>query len=216
MWPMQRGGCLTLSSGIGPIINVEMRTLCQKWTQLGALLRALMRSLALGLLLVMLGHTLVGAQPSREYVVKAAFLYNFTKFVDWPLEAFPDPEQVELCVLGENPFDSALASMVGKSVRGRKVSVSQIGRVEDGLGCQLVFVSPSERERLAEILTFSSAQNWLTVSDIEGFAQRGGVIGLITVDNKVRFEINLTAARRAGLNISSSLLKLAKVIEDDA
>jgi uncharacterized protein DUF4154 len=146
---------------------------------------------------------------SREYEIKAAYLYNFTKYVDWPTSK----DTITIGVLGDNPFGAALAAINGKSVKGRRVVVREIASVRDASTCQMIFVSSSQRQRLQEIFENSKNAHVLTVGEMQGFAAEGGIINFIEENNKVRFEINPDAARRTGLTISSELLKLAKLIK---
>lgn len=180
--------------------------------QWGLALAALM-----GLLLVAPGgHPRALAQnlAGREYLLKAAFLYNFAKFVEWPTEREGDPgEPLTFCVLGEDPFGPVLETIVAdKPVKGRAVVVRRIQGVGAASGCHLVFVSASEQVRLDEVLQALDRSAVLTVSDVEGFAQRGGVIGLFVEANKLRFAVNIEAAKRVGLRISSEMLKLARIV----
>jgi hypothetical protein len=144
---------------------------------------------------------------SREYEIKAAYLYNFIKYVDWPTSK----DTVTIGVLGGNPFGPALSPLNGKIVKGRRVVVKEIDSVRDAANCQVIFVSSSERQRLREILENLKNAHVLTVGEMDGFAEDGGIINFIEENNKVRFEINPDAARRTGLTISSELLKLAKL-----
>ena len=160
------------------------------------------------------------AQPAaesvtaREYQIKAVFLFNFAQFVEWPAEAFASKE-APLCfgVLGDDPFGVALESVVrGESVRGRELIVRRARRAEELKGCQLLFISRSERARLDEILAELEGAPVLTVSEVEGFGRRGGVINFYLEENRVRFEINPEAAEEDGLRISSELLNLGKIV----
>jgi hypothetical protein len=157
------------------------------------------------------------AEPSssREYSVKGAFLYNFAKFVSWPEEAFRDDQMhITLCILGKDPFGDALASVEGKTVKDRKVVIKHCETLDDLDKCHILFISRPEEQNLSEILAKVKNWNILTVSDMEAFAQSGGVINFVTVEKKIRFEINVDAAERAGLKISSKLLRLAKIVKD--
>jgi hypothetical protein len=149
------------------------------------------------------------------YKVKAAFLYNFTKFVEWPANAFKDAgDPVTLCILGSDPFGDALDSIKDKTVGGRKFAVRKSLNPESLKGCHIIFVSESERENLPAILIAVRNQHALTVGDMPGFAESGGVINLFIFENKIRFEINVDAAQRTGLTISSQLLKLARIVKE--
>ena len=150
---------------------------------------------------------------SQEYKVKAAFLYNFTLFVEWPEEAFTGNDSpLTVCILGKSPFGDALDSLKGKTAKKRKLVIRQINRVEEMGNCHVLFVSTSEKMDLPNILAAVKNQNVLTVSDMDRFAQTGGIINFITLEDKVRFEINLKAAQQARIKISSQLLKLARDI----
>src|SRR5258708_5517792 len=129
--------------------------------------------------MVAVGVTSMAGAPSEvnEYQLKAAFLYNFAKFVEWPREAFSGPGRpIQVCVLGENPFGRALVgTMEGKSLNGRPFQVLQVSNARQGSMCQILFVSSSERMRFRAILAEVKAGPVLTVGDTEGFAAAGGV-----------------------------------------
>ncbi len=163
-----------------------------------------------------IGYNLYAGQPSsREYLVKGAFLYNFAKFVSWPEDALGDDQMhITLCVLGKNPFGDALAAIEGRAVENRKVVIKHCATLDELGKCQILFISRSEERNVSEILAKVKDWNTLTVSDMEGFAQRGGVINFMTVEKKIHFEINPDAAERTGLKISSKLLRLAKIVKD--
>jgi hypothetical protein len=148
-----------------------------------------------------------------EYQVKAAFLYNFTKFVEWPAD--PQPQgPFRLCVVGSDPFGGSLEAIVrGETVAGRPLVVDRVDNdgqpLEKVRSCHVLFISRSERERLRQILDTVAGGAVLTVSDIPGFLDAGGQIELVLVGTKVRFAIEPAAAARSGLKISSKLLRLA-------
>ena len=150
----------------------------------------------------------------REYQIKAAYVYNFINYIEWPADALPPAGgTLTIGVLGEDPFGPALDPLNGKQIKGRTLAVKQISSLKDVNQCQIVFISPSEKERLPEILARLKDARVLTISEIEGFAERGGIINFILERNKVRFEVNPDAARRTGLTVSSELLKLAKLVK---
>ena len=147
---------------------------------------------------------------SHEYVLKAAYLFNFAKFVEWPAKAFADDQGViKFCVLGKDPFGGALELIKDKMVNRRKVVIRRSATIGDLEGCHILFISKSEKKELARIFAYLKDSYVLTVGDTENFADRGGVINFTTVGKKLRFEINMNAAQRSGLRISSKLLKLA-------
>jgi hypothetical protein len=157
--------------------------------------------------------TPVPAQAADEYHVKALFLYNFAKFVDWPSNMQADP--ICVGVLGDDPFGELLDQTVaGKTVNGRSFVIKRLKRSEDAKACHIVFVSGSEKKRVRPILDGLKNCGVLTVGEIQGFAADGGVINFEIVDSKVRFEVNIDAAERTGLKLSSKLLSLAKIVRD--
>jgi hypothetical protein len=164
-------------------------------------------SLLLTALLVLPGAA--AAQTAAEYDVKAAFLYNFTKFVDWPPAAFPDPNSLKVCVLGEDPFGRSLQAVEGEQVGNRKLKVVQTDSLSKLGGCQVLFISRSEHDRIAQILALVKEAPVLTVGDTKGYVEQGVNINFTLEGSKVRFEINTDTADRAGLRISSKLLQLA-------
>jgi hypothetical protein len=157
------------------------------------------------------------AQEAEEYQVKAAFLYNFAKFVEWPSQAFKGPQDpVLVCVLGRNPFGSALEQAIhGKSVQGRPFNLRQVNGAEQANGCQILFISSSEARHFRSFWGSLNPAGILTVGEVEGFAANGGVINFKLDLGRVRFEINLDAAERAQLQISSKLLNLAQIVKTD-
>lgn len=149
----------------------------------------------------------------REYLIKAAFLYNFAKFTQWPEEAFGGPQTpLRICVLGADPFGTALDSIVGKSVQNREVVTARLATGSDAGGCHLLFVAESEQDRLGDILEGLVVQPILTISDMTDFAKSGGMINLKVAGNRIKFAINLGVARDAALNFSSQLLNLAEIV----
>jgi hypothetical protein len=174
-----------------------------------AVLRGRPAFLLLVLAAVLAVPAAAGAQPAApEYDVKAAFLYNFTKFVEWPASTLPD-DTLRLCVLGEDPFGKTLQTVAGEEVAGRKLIVLSTEKLSDPTGCQVLFISRSERERMPQILSSLRGVPVLTVGDTRGFLEQGGIINFTFEGSKVRFEINQESAERAGIKISSKLLRLA-------
>src|SRR5574337_341408 len=145
-----------------------------------------------------------------EYEVKAAYLYNFGRFVKWPPTTAPAGDtSFTICVLGQDPFGHALdAALAGERIDGRTVAAKRISKLQDGVNCRILFISSSEDGQVEKILTALDDSAVLTVSDIPQFALRGGIIQFNLEQNRVRFEINLARAERVGLTLSSQLLKL--------
>lgn len=165
--------------------------------------------------LASLGASSAVAQASApsEYQVKAAFLFHFGQFVDWPAEAFQGASApLTYCTLGEDLFRGALeASLNGKSIGSHPLKIRHLKQTREAAGCQVLFLGLEEKS-IGETLERLKGQPVLTVGDSEQFAQEGGMIGFCLEDNKVRFEINLDAAEEAGLKISARLLALAKKV----
>jgi uncharacterized protein DUF4154 len=151
--------------------------------------------------------------PAGEYEVKAAFLFNFAKFVEWPEAALPADGTFVIAVLGADPFGHALDDLEGRVVLGRRIVVKRWRDLGELAACQLLFVSASEDERLGDVLRAVASRPVLTVSDGDGFAERGVMINFRTRDRRIRFEINLERAETAGLKMSSQLLKLAALVK---
>jgi hypothetical protein len=151
-----------------------------------------------------------------EYELKAAMLYNLTRFVEWPPSAYLDPQTpILLCILGRDPFGSSLTSMVPKqSVNGRPVQIRHPQNEKEVRSCHVLYISSSERKTSAQIFSTLKGSTVLTVGEMTQFAARGGMIQFSLQDQQVRFAINLEAASRAGLKISSKLLALAQIVKD--
>jgi len=168
---------------------------------------------ALGVILAV-GQGWAQDVPTKEYEIKAAFLFNFVQFVKWPPAAFASPD-APLCIgiLGPDPFAGALDDTIrGEAVNGHKLVLQRSNNIDDLRGCQMIFVARSEANDVGPILTAVNSGPILTVSEIDHFAQDGGDIGFYLSNGKVRFEINPEAARRVGLKISSQLLALGRIV----
>ncbi len=167
-------------------------------------------------------YSAVGKESSRveaglrESLVKVAFLYNFARFTDWPATAFQKPaSRLRFCVLGEDPFGASFDAIAAKRIRGRSIAVRRLASTRDAAWCHVLFVSRSETRRLAEILASLRDLPILTVADMADFARSGGIINLKSVNSKIRFEVNLDAARLVGLRFSSRFLSLATIVSID-
>jgi hypothetical protein len=154
-------------------------------------------------------------EVADEYRVKAAFLYNFTKFVEWPPLAFKSPaDPLVIGVLGKNPFGDALAAVVaGKTVDGRAFQVRELANAQQAAVCQIVFIGSSERKRLKLVFDAIGNAGVLTVGETDNFAAEGGIINFKIESGSVRLQINLVAARKQRLRISPKLLSLAEIVE---
>ncbi len=145
-----------------------------------------------------------------EYKVKAAMIYNFAKFVEWPVNSFAGDNRITYCIAGKSPLIDILMHLQGKVVKERTVFVRLIDSPTNVSGCQLLFIAQSERARLSSYLQQSNQHNILTVSDLELFAESGGMIGFTEFEKKIRFEINQGTAQKQGIKISSHLLNLSR------
>lgn len=175
--------------------------------------RTISAAAAFWLALTCLAPLPADAQATAEYQVKAAFLYNFAKFVEWPESAFANAEApLTICVIGDDPFGSSLDALRDKTVKNRKIAVKRVSGVAQAGLCQVLFISTAEEDRMDEILVSLKGHATLVAGDAERFARRGGMIGFLMERNKVVFEINENAAKKAGLQISSQLLKLARTV----
>lgn len=158
------------------------------------------------------------AQPAvatKEYEVKAAFLFNFARFVEWPTNAFNSPQApLVIGILGTDPFGAALNEIVrGEIVNGHPLIIQRYRNIEEVQTCHILFISSSEARRLEQIFKSLRGKNVLTVGESDGFAHSGGIIRFIADQNRIRFRVNLDAARAAELTISSKLLRAAEIVK---
>ena len=146
-----------------------------------------------------------------EYQVKALFLFNFARFVSWPSPQ-PSDTPFVIGIVGDDPFNSYLDETVrGEKVNNRLLTIQRIRRRREPRNCNILFISQSERDRAAQIVANLKGRSVLTVSDIDGFANLGGMIELFTEKNQIRMRINLEAVRAANLKVSAKLLQVAEV-----
>lgn len=170
----------------------------------------------LGVVLLLLSGTRAQSPAAGEYQVKAAFLYNFAKFIAWPPSSFSDASApLRICVLGQDPFGQELRDITSdKNINGRRLQVDQVADLGLARTCHILFVASSEKAQLKRIFESLQGTDALTVGDTKGFIDQGGMINFVLENNRVQFEVNHKAAERAGLKISSKLLNVAKhVIE---
>ena len=143
----------------------------------------------------------------REYQIKAAFLYNFVRFIEWPQEPTAD---IVIGILGEDPFGSAIETIEGKPAKGKTLVIKRFSELKGLENCHILFISRSEEGQLSFILGKLKNTSVLTVGEMSQFNQKGGMIQFLIEENKIRFSVHLTIAKERGLQISSQLLKLAK------
>lgn len=168
-------------------------------------------------LLLCLASMLCSAQevPSTEYRLKAAFLFNFLQFVDWPSTAFSSPEEsVTICVLGPDPFGPDLDALIaGERINGRTIVIQRHQKVDPDAQCHLAFVNKRSERQLRECVEQLKGRPVLTVSDVPPFAGLGGMIEFVTQANRIRLRVNLRATSEAQLRLSSKLLKRSEIVE---
>jgi hypothetical protein len=185
-----------------------------------------MLCVCLGLITASIASADTSSARFKEYEVKAAFIFNFLKFIDWPQEKTGgDNNQIVIGIIGEDPFGPAADIFKDKSVEEHKLVIkrfesfeqwkkmeekSKKARLEELKSCHLLFICPSEQKQIRDIIEIVHNSSVLTVADADGFIEVGGMINFFTEDNKIRFDINQGAAEKAGLKIRSQLLRLAK------
>jgi len=196
--------------------NAELRApQCLRKTDVAFLVPA--RPLILACVVWLVGATAIHAQAvsATEYELKAAMIHQFLSFVEWPEDVLaPDThDSITVCVLGDDPFGSILDDLAEKqTVGGRPVSIRRGAELQVLGFCHAVFISSSERRRVAELLDALSNVTVLTVGDMDGFANDGGMIGLTSEDNKIHFAVNIDAVAASNLTVSSRLLRLATIV----
>jgi len=186
----------------------DPRAIGSSWPRL----RGLLGLAVLALVLAWVATARAAAGPSEDEL-EAAYLFNFARYVEWPEEAFAGPEApIRVCVLGGGSFlEVARANIADRSVNERKVLVEPRSSADEARSCHILYVGSDERSRQAEVVASLADRSVFTVSDSAGFTQMGGVANFIRGDRKIRFEINQKAATRAGLKISSRLLRIAQL-----
>lgn len=157
----------------------------------------------------------VRAAPT-EYEVKAAFLYHFAQFADWPVRSFAGANApLVIGIIGEDPFGPSLDAFVkGEDVSGHSLAIKRLADDGEISGCHILFISRSEQKHIPALLKELRGRPVLTVSEVDNFGELGGIIHFIIEQGTVRFEINPAAAERAGLRINSKLLRIARIVND--
>ena len=149
----------------------------------------------------------------EEYSVKAALVFNFARFTDWPLDTIADsPGTFNICLFGDDTILEAFAGVNGKRIKKQRIVVKRIRRIQEIDTCNLLFVSGSDRKILQKIFAAVEEKPVLTIGEMSGFTEAGGIINLVKTKNRIKFEVNLNAAQQAGLKISSRILKLATIV----
>ncbi|MHB8846209.1 MAG: YfiR family protein [Nitrospirota bacterium] len=156
------------------------------------------------------------AEPLSEYQVKAAFVYNFIKFVTWPSGDDPADGRIRLCILGDLPDPAPFDQLDGQELMGRHLKVTYLRKPQEARACQVLYLASSLSSRLQEVLEAVRGRPVLTVSDTNGYAKRGVMINMYLENKRVRFEINAAAAGEARVRISAKLLNLAGTVHGKA
>jgi len=152
----------------------------------------------------------VQADIGREYQLKAAYLLNFARFIYWPVETIESSEYFNICVIGENPFADSLNKLSDKKIKNKKIKISYADTYNKKTNCRIIYISNSREKDFKRILKLAGSDVILTVSDIEGFAGSGGMIGFIRVKTKIKFEINVTQSNQSKIKYRSQLLEVAE------
>jgi YfiR/HmsC-like len=158
------------------------------------------------------------ATPAAEYQVKAAYLFNFGQFVEWPSQAYDSPTAPFIIgVVGEDPFGKTLdEAIAGEFLGGHPLVIRRFRKIEDISACNILFIGRSEAGRLDETINAMKGRSVLTVTDITGAERRGAIIVLVNDNNRIRMRINVAAAKASNLVISSKLLRPAEVVGNDS
>lgn len=155
-------------------------------------------------------------QAAREYEIKAAFLYNFAAFVEWPRPAFAEASSpIVVCVVGKDPFGAVLdRTLQGKTAQGRALQVRRVADAKEARGSHIVFLPSSEWEHLAALATAVGGASAVIVGESEGLARKGAIFNFALEEGRVKLEVNVGAAEKAGLRIGSKLLKIARRVDE--
>jgi hypothetical protein len=161
---------------------------------------------------------LLAQTTAKEYRIKAAFLFNFAQYVEWPPDTFKGANSpLTYCTIGDDPFQGVLdESLNAKAVGTRPLRVQHLKQAENFQGCQILFIGANEKKRITAVLETLKKSPVLVVGESNHFVQQGGTVGFLSEDNTIRFEVNLDVAQRAGLNISATLLSVAKTVINTA
>jgi hypothetical protein len=175
-------------------------------------------ALVIGLSLVCIrpGNAPAEEAANLEYRIKAAYLYNFTKFIVWPDADMAETQPFNLAIIGTDPFGDTLAPLTEKSVQGRPIQISRLGNHELIPQVDMLFISSQDPDEIKGILAALTSSATLTVGESPAFTGKGGMISFYTEKKKIRFEINTKAIRQKGFKVSSQLLKLARIVEGEA
>lgn len=170
------------------------------------------RQLARGLLALLccaLGAGPAVAQQADEQAVKAGFIYNFIKFTQWSSSQDGDTRRLQICTTADKPLGGQFAKLAGRTIGARTIEMRNSVGTNEWSGCDVLFIPQSDADRADAFIRSVGSAQVLTVGDFAGFTKAGGMIGLYMQDNRVRFDVNLVSAHRAGLTLNSQMIKLA-------
>jgi hypothetical protein len=157
-----------------------------------------------------------GPVTGTEYEVKAGFIYNFANFVAWPQEAFQNsPDTLVLCYFSDNPESSTLKKLEGKTIKGKVIQVLDLNEGDCIDTCHILFLGTQDEELIRQFLDRAKGRSILTIGEVEGFTRMGGVINFFEEQNRLRFKVNLDAAQKADLKMSSQLLLSAQIVHGE-
>ena len=155
-------------------------------------------------------------QSTREYEVKSAFLYNFAAYVEWPKSAFAEESSpLVVCIVGADPFGGVLDKILqGKTAQGRPLTLRRVATAKEAKGSHIVFIPSSESERIGELTSALAGTPALLVGEAEGLARKGAACNFVLEDSRVRLEVNVGTAEKAGLRLGAKLLKIARRVDE--
>jgi len=180
----------------------------------GALRVALMPLVFWLQLTVTSGVPVQATEPTGEYLLKSAFLYNFAKFVEWPDSTFATSSTpLIICVLGNDPFGSSLDAIADKTIKGRPLAIKRLRSIDGVRDCQMLYVSPNQLAQTMEIVRTLQKAPVLTVCDVEACAEEGVMLNMRMVENQVQLDMNLEAVQRTPLKVSSQLIRLTRIVK---
>lgn len=179
-----------------------------------ALHHAMRKALLVSLITLLFQIVSIRADSSAEYGVKAGFVYNFAKFVEWPDSVFAfAAAPLRLCVLGKSPLDGKLQLLAQRQAQGRPIEITDNPSTQDWPSCQMLYLGADQASQLKALQATLVQIPVLTISDIPNFAEKGGMIELYLEEGRVRFAINLMIAQQTGLKLSAQMLRMAKIVE---
>lgn len=170
--------------------------------------------LGLSITLVTLALAPTASADHSEADVKAAFVYNFAKFIEWPASSLASANALQLCVLGDDALEGKLGMLQGRTAQGHEIHVRTLSSMKDWAGCHILYLGTTSDSQRRQVLAALGNATVLTVSDTPDFAQQGGMIGLWVEASRVQFAINLDQAQQAGLKVSARMLQLAHVVRE--